>query len=61
MTPNLSKKQIPKIIKQKTIASNINKLKMVEKNFEYVGDKFQKRQKNEVGEIKEKLFMEKLQ
>ena len=42
MTPNLSKKTNTKNYKtKKTIASNINKLKkMVEKNFEYVGDDF---------------------
>tara|TARA_E500000331_G_C17025283_1_gene612683 strand:+ start:358 stop:771 length:414 start_codon:yes stop_codon:yes gene_type:complete len=42
MTPNLNKKSNSKSIKKKrTVASNISKLKkMVEKNFDYVGDKF---------------------
>lgn len=57
MTPNLSKKTNTKNYKtKKTIASNINKLKkMVEKNFEYVGDKFtEEAKKMKYGEIKEK-------
>ena len=57
MTPNLSKKTNTKNFKtKKTIASNINKLKkMVEKNFEYVGDKFtEEAKKMKYGEIKEK-------
>ena len=42
MTPNLSKKSNSKNIKlKKTVASNISKLKkIVENNFDYVGDKF---------------------
>ncbi len=42
MAPNLSKKTNARNKKiKKTIASNINKLKkIVEENFEYVGDKF---------------------
>ena len=57
MTPNLSKKTNTKNYKtKKTIASNINKLKkMIEKNFEYVGDKFtEEAKKMKYGEIKEK-------
>ncbi len=42
MAPNISKKSISKRSKiKKTVASNLSKLKkMVEKNFDYVGDKF---------------------
>ena len=57
MTPNLSKKTNSKINKsKKTIASNMKKLKkMVEKNFEYVGDKFtEEAKKMKYGEREEK-------
>jgi len=42
VTPNLGKKSNSKIFKnQKTLASNIKKIKkIVEENFDYVGDKF---------------------
>ena len=42
MTPNLSKKSNTKNIKsKKSVASNISKLKkIIEKDFDYVGDKF---------------------
>ncbi len=57
MTPNLNKKSNSK--KQnvkKTVASNITKLKaIVEKNFDYVGDKFtEEAKKIKYGETKER-------
>ena len=57
MTPNLSKKTNSKLNKsKKTIASSMKKLKkMVEKNFEYVGDKFtEEAKKMKYGEREEK-------
>ena len=36
----LGKKVIQKTTNKKTIASNINKIKIVEDNFDYVGDQF---------------------
>ena len=55
MTPNLSKKTNSKNNKRKkTFASNISKLKkMVEENFDYVGDKFtEEAKKIKYGETK---------
>ena len=57
MAPNLTKKSNTKInTKKKTIASNITKLKkMIEKNFEYVGDNFlEEAKKMKYGETKER-------
>ncbi len=57
MAPNLSKKSNSKNSNtNKTIASNISKLKkMVEKNFEYVGDKFtEEAKKIKYGETKDR-------
>ena len=57
MTPNLSKKTNTKNNRtKKSIASNVNKFKkMIEKNFEYVGDKFsEEAKKMKYGETKEK-------
>ena len=57
MAPNLNKKSNSKEKKlKKTIASNISKLKkIVEKNFEYVGDKFSEEAKKiKYGETKER-------
>ena len=57
MAPNLTKKSNSKINrKKKSIASNITKLKkMVEKNFEYVGDNFlDEAKKMKYGEVKER-------
>ena len=57
MAPNLNKKSNSKNQKiKKTIASNISKLKkMVEKNFDYVGDKFSEEAKKiKYGESKDR-------
>ncbi len=57
MAPNLNKKSNSRNKKiKKTIASNINKLKkIVEKNFEYVGDNFtEEAKKIKYGETKER-------
>ena len=57
MAPNLNKKSNSKITKQsKSFATNVSKLKkMVEKNFDYVGDKFtDEAKKMKYGEIKER-------
>ena len=57
MAPNLNRKSNTKDKKiKKTVASNINKLKkIVEKNFEYVGDKFTDEDKKiKYGEVKER-------
>ena len=57
MAPNLNRKSNTKDKKiKKTVASNINKLKkIVEKNFEYVGDKFtDEAKKIKYGEVKER-------
>ena len=57
MTPNLNKKSNSKDKKiKKTIASNISKLKkIVEKNFDYVGDNFtEEAKKIKYGEAKER-------
>ena len=57
MTPNLNKKSNAKKQKiKKTVASNVAKLKeMVEKNFDYVGDKFtEEAKKMKYGEINER-------
>ncbi len=57
MAPNLTKKSnSKKNISKRTVASNISKLrKMVEKNFDYVGDKFtEEAKKIKYGETKER-------
>ena len=57
MAPNVSKKANSKNIKiKKTVASNIAKYKkIIEKNFEYVGDKFtEEAKKIKYGEIKDR-------
>ena len=57
MAPNLSKKSNSKNNKRKkTLASNISKLKkMVEQNFDYVGDKFtEEAKKIKYGETKKR-------
>ena len=57
MAPNLNKKSNSKNQKiKKTIASNISKLKkIVEKNFDYVGDKFSEEAKKiKYGESKDR-------
>ncbi|OUW94998.1 MAG: hypothetical protein CBD97_04015 [Pelagibacteraceae bacterium TMED237] len=57
MTPNVSKKTNTKENKiSKTIASNVNKLKkIVEKNFDYVGDNFtEEAKKIKYGETEER-------
>ncbi len=57
MTPNLGKKSNAKEKKiKKTMASNINKLKkIVEKNFDYVGDNFtEEAKKIKYGETKDR-------
>ena len=60
MTPNLSSKSNSKTKKlKKTIASNISKLKkIVEKNFDYVGDKFtEEAKKIKYGEVKGTIYL----
>ena len=57
MAPNLTKKSnSKKNISKRTVASNISKLrKMVEKNFDYVGDKFtEEAKKIKYGETKKR-------
>ncbi len=57
MAPNISKKSNSKISKKnKSIASNVTKLrKMIEKEFDYVGDKFtEEAKKIKYGEVKER-------
>ena len=57
MTPNLNRKSNSKIVKnKKTIATNISKLKkIVEKNFDYVGDNFSEEAKKiKYGETKDR-------
>ena len=59
MTPNLSKKSNSKISKRnKSIASNVKKLKkIIEKEFDYVGDKFtEEAKKIKYGEVKERAI-----
>ena len=56
MAPNVSKKSNSKISKRnKSIASNVKKLKkIIEKEFDYVGDKFtEEAKKIKYGEVKE--------
>ena len=57
MAPNVAKKSNSKIYKRnKSIASNVKKLKkIIEKEFEYVGDKFtEEAKKMKYGEAKER-------
>ena len=56
MAPNLNKKSNSKKINKKSVASNVSKLrKIVEKNFDYVGDNFtEEAKKMKYGEIKER-------
>ena len=57
MAPNLSKKSNTKVSKQsKTMINNINKYKkIIEKNFDYVGDNFtEEAKKIKYGEIEER-------
>ena len=57
MAPNVSKKSNSKISKSnKSIASNVKKLKkIIEKEFDYVGDKFtEEAKKIKYGEVKER-------
>ena len=57
MAPNVSKKSNSKISKRgKSIASNVKKLKkIIEKEFDYVGDKFtEEAKKIKYGEVKER-------
>ena len=57
VAPNVSKKSNSKTTKyKKTLASNINKIrKIVEKNFDYVGDKFfEEAKKIKYGETKDR-------
>ena len=59
MAPNVSKKSNSKISKRnKSIASNVKKLKkIIEKEFDYVGDKFtQEAKKIKYGEVKERAI-----
>ena len=59
MTPNVSKKSNSKISKRnKSIASNVKKLKkIIEKEFDYVGDKFtEEAKKIKYGEVKERAI-----
>ena len=59
MTPNVSKKSNSKISKKnKSIASNVKKLKkIIEKEFDYVGDKFtEEAKKIKYGEVKERAI-----
>ena len=59
MAPNLSKKSNSKISKKnKSIASNVKKLKkIIEKEFDYVGDKFtEEAKKIKYGEVKERAI-----
>ena len=57
VAPNVSKKSNSKIIKnKKTVASNIKKIKkIIEKNFDYVGDNFfEEAKKIKYGETKDR-------
>ena len=56
MAPNLGKKSNSKKNIKKSVASNVAKLKkIVEKNFDYVGDKFtEEAKKMKYGETKER-------
>ena len=59
MAPNLSKKSNSKISKRnKSIALNVKKLKkIIEKEFDYVGDKFtEEAKKIKYGEVKERAI-----
>ena len=59
MAPNVTKKTNSKIAKRnKSIASNVNKLKkIIEKEFDYVGDKFtEEAKKIKYGEVKERAI-----
>ena len=59
MAPNVSKKSNTKISKKnKSIASNVNRLKkIIEKEFDYVGDKFtEEAKKIKYGEVKERAI-----
>tara|TARA_B100000989_G_C19249824_1_gene347653 strand:- start:10 stop:423 length:414 start_codon:yes stop_codon:yes gene_type:complete len=59
MAPNLAKKSNTKIFKKnKSIASNVKKLKkIIEKEFDYVGDKFtEEAKKIKYGEVKERAI-----
>ena len=59
MAPNVSKKSNSKISKRnKSIASNVRKLKkIIEKEFDYVGDKFtEEAKKIKYGEMKERAI-----
>ena len=59
MAPNVSKKSNSKISKSgKSIASNVKKLKkIIEKEFDYVGDKFtEEAKKIKYGEVKERAI-----
>ena len=59
MSPNVSKKSNSKISKtNKSIASNVKKLKkIIEKEFDYVGDKFtEEAKKIKYGEVKQRAI-----
>tara|TARA_A200000113_G_scaffold191136_1_gene179739 strand:+ start:323 stop:736 length:414 start_codon:yes stop_codon:yes gene_type:complete len=59
MAPNVAKKSNAKIAKRnKSIASNVKKLKkIIEKEFDYVGDKFtEEAKKIKYGEVKERAI-----
>ena len=59
MSPNVAKKSNTKISKKhKSVASNIKKLKkIIEKEFDYVGDKFtEEAKKIKYGEVKERAI-----
>mgnify|MGYP001363270994 CR=1 FL=1 len=59
MTPNVAKKSNAKISKKnRSIASNVKKLKkIVEKEFDYVGDRFtEEAKKIKYGEVKERAI-----
>ena len=59
MAPNVAKKSNTKITKRnKSIASNVKKLKkIIEKEFDYVGDKFaEEAKKIKYGEVKERAI-----
>ena len=59
VAPNVAKKSNSKILKRnKSIASNIGKLKkIIEKEFDYVGDKFtEEAKKIKYGEVKERAI-----
>ena len=58
MAPNIAKKSNTTISKNKSIASNIKKLKkIIEKEFDYVGDKFtEEAKKIKYGEVKQRAI-----